>query len=66
MKSVESDAHRSVLQNLEYLDSEFDCKKFRRRREEMTTEEFNDYTRRLAASDYEILRTEPKVCSLIQ
>lgn len=32
----------------------------------MAPEQYNDYTKRLAASDYEILRTEPKVCTLIR
>lgn len=68
LKSVESDSYRSVLENIEYLDSEIvaDAKKFKRRREEMSSDQFSDYTRKLSASEYEILRTEPKVCSLIK
>ena len=68
LKSVESDSYRSVLENIEYLDSEMvaDAKKFKRRREEMSSDQFSEYTRKLSASEYEILRTEPKVCSLIK
>ena len=68
LNSVESKSHRFVLENIEYLDSELvsDAKKFRRRREEMSTEQFNEYSRRLSSSEYEILRTEPRVCQLIR
>lgn len=66
LKSVESESHRTLLSNLELLDPTMENKRFRRRQDEMTTEQYNDYTKRLAASDYEILRTEPKVCTLIR
>lgn len=32
----------------------------------MTNDEFNDYARKLSQSNYEILRTEPKICRLIR
>jgi hypothetical protein len=67
MKSVENESYRNVLANLEYLDSGMlVASKFRRRHSEMTTEQYNDFTRRFAASDYEILRTEPVICQLIK
>ena len=68
LKSVDNESHRSILENIEYLDSDLvsDKKKFKRRREEMSTEHFNEYARKLSSSEYEILRTEPKICSLIK
>jgi hypothetical protein len=53
---------------MEYLDPELssDQKKFKRRKEEMTSDEFNDYARRLSQSSYEILRIEPRICKLIK
>jgi hypothetical protein len=41
-------------------------KKFRRRKEEMTVDEFNEYARKLSQSNFEILRCEPKICKLIK
>lgn len=68
LKSVDNESHRLVLENIEYLDPELisDAKKFRRRREELSTEGFNEFNRRLSSSEYEILRTEPRICSLIK
>jgi Sec1 family len=68
LKSVDNESHRFVLENIEYLDPELlsDGKKFRRRREEMSTESFNEFNRKLSSSDYEILRTEPRICTLIK
>lgn len=69
LKSVENEAYRSVLSNLEYLDSDMvseHSKKFRRRRDDMSSEQFSDFTRRLSSSEYEILRTDPLICTLIK
>ena len=67
LKSIPNAYHRLMLQNMEYLDSNMvSSKKFRRRKEEMTAEEFNDYARKLSQSEYEILRSEPKICKLIK
>lgn len=67
MKSVENESYRHVLANLEYLDSGMlGGSKLKRRHTEMTTDQYNDFTRRFAASDFEILRTEPVVCQLIK
>lgn len=69
LKSVPSDAHRSVLENLEYLDAQMvagDAGKFRRRRDELSSETYNEYARKLSQSEYEILRTEPLICQLIK
>ena len=45
LKSVPNENHRFILQNLEYIDSEViaDGKKFKRRRPEMTAEQFTEY-----------------------
>ena len=67
LKSIDNETHRLVLQNMEFLDHEMtESKKFKRRKEEMTTDEFNDYARKLSQSNYEIIRTEPKICKLIK
>ena len=67
IRSIENETHRMVLQNLEYLDSEMaESKKFRRRLDEMTAEQFNDYARKLSQSKYDILRAEPKLVKLIR
>jgi hypothetical protein len=36
LKSVESETHRSLLSNIELLDSTMENKRYRRRQEEMT------------------------------
>lgn len=69
LKSVENESHRTILHNMEYLDQDMlssENKKLKRRREEMTTEQFNDFSRRLAASEYEILRSEPVIVQVIR
>jgi hypothetical protein len=68
LKSVENQSYRQVLANMEYLDPEMstESKKFRRRREDMSSEQFSEFSRKLAASEYEILRTEPLICTLIK
>lgn len=52
---------------MEYLDPTIaQSKKFRRKKEEMTPEEFNEYARRASQSDYEITRCQPNICRLIK
>lgn len=49
LHSIKDDADRRILKNLEYLDGNMALnKKFKRRREEMTLDEFNDYARTTA------------------
>ena len=45
LKSVPNENHRFILQNLEYIDADqvSDGKKFKRRRPEMTPEQFTEY-----------------------
>ena len=43
-----------------------ESKKFRRRLDEMSAEQFNDYARKLSQSNYDILRAEPKLAKLIR
>ena len=44
LKSLENDNHRQILRNMEYLDANLvESKKFRRTKEEMTTDEFNEF-----------------------
>jgi hypothetical protein len=52
---------------MEYLDPAMaSSKKFKRRKEEMTTEEYNEFKRNYSSSKYPILRCEPKICKLIK
>lgn len=52
---------------MEYLDpSMSQNKKFRRKKEEMPIDEFNEYARKVSQSDYEITRCHPKICKLIK
>ena len=44
IKSLTNDNYRLILQNMEYLDPNLVAsKKFRRRMDEMTKEEYNEY-----------------------
>jgi hypothetical protein len=65
LKSVPNEGHRQILMNLEYLDEQ-KGNKFRRRREEMTSEGFKEYEKRLESSEYDILRTEPPIVEVIR
>jgi hypothetical protein len=52
---------------MEFLDANIvESKKFRRRKEEMTQDEFNEYNKNLSKTEYGILRSEPKICKLIR
>ena len=52
---------------MEFLDPNLVAsKKFRRRKEEMTQEEFNEYGKISSKTDYAILREEPKICKIIK
>lgn len=52
---------------MEFLDPEMiESKKFKRRKEEMTIDEFNEYNKILSKSEYGILRSEPKICKIIK
>lgn len=67
LKSIDNDTHRHIILNMEYLDENMSDKKLLKRRlEEITNEQYNDYARKLSQSNYEILRTEPKLCKLIK
>lgn len=67
LKSIPNESHRIILQNMEYLDADMaHSKKFRRRKEEMTTEEFNEYARKLSQCNLEITRCQTKICKLIK
>ena len=67
LHSIKDDADRRILKNLEYLDGNMALnKKFKRRREEMTLDEFNDYARTTAQLEYETTRCLPNICKLIQ
>jgi len=67
MKSIDTESHRLILQNMEYLDPLLaESKKFKRRLEEMSADQFNDYARKLSSSNFEILRSEPEICKLIR
>ena len=49
LHSIKDEVERRILKNLEYLDGNMALnKKFKRRREEMTTDEFNEYARNTA------------------
>lgn len=46
LHSIKDESERRILKNLEYLDGNLAIsKKFKRRREEMTMDEFNEYAR---------------------
>jgi hypothetical protein len=45
LKSVPNEAHRQMLENLDLIDPS-DGKKLKRRRDEMTTDQFNEYLKR--------------------
>lgn len=67
LKSIPNETHRLILKNMEFIDADMaESKKFGRREEEMTTEEFNEYSRKYSQSDYDILRNEPKICKIIK
>lgn len=55
LKSIENESHRFILQNMEFLDPNLsESKKFKRRMEEMSTEDFNEYNRKLSQSSYDM------------
>jgi len=67
LKSIPNEEHRLALQNMEFLDGNLvESKKFRRRKEEMSVDEFNEYNKYLSKSDYGILRSEPTICKIIK
>lgn len=51
-----------------FLDAEMkgEDKKFKRRAEEMTKEEFLDYQNKLSKSRWDIMQCEPIVCKLLR
>lgn len=52
---------------MEFIDADMaESKKFSRREDEMTTEEYNEYSRKYSQSAYDILRNEPKICKIIK
>ena len=69
LKSLNHEKHRTIVKNLEYLDEKLvDSEKqvFRRRFVEMSKEDFIEHQRLRSSSEFEILRTEPKICRLIK
>lgn len=69
LKSLSEEKHRTIVRNLEYLDENMVDKnesKFKRSKKEMTKDDFIEYQRQRALNEFEILRTEPRICTLIK
>lgn len=69
LKSLSEEKNRQIIQNLEYLDEglvDRDSAKFKRRGAEMSNNDFIEYQRQRAASEFEILRSEPLICKLLK
>merc|ERR1712166_1433688 len=69
LKSLSEEKHRTIVQNLEFLDEKLVDKgssKFKRRYADMSNDDFVKYQRDRSQSDFEILRSKPKICTLIE
>ena len=69
LKSLSDEKHRTIVKNLEYLAEYLICDsqgKFKRRTKEHTKEQDTEYRRAESASKFNILRSEPLVCTLLK
>lgn len=69
LKSLSDENHRTICKNLEYLAGFLvtdDSSKFRRRFNPHSKERDVEYRRQGAASKWNILRTEPELCTLLK
>jgi hypothetical protein len=69
LKSLPQDKHRQIVQNMEYIDESLVDKgsnKFKRRIKEQSKEDHIEYQRLRAQSEYDVLRMEPVLCTLLK
>mmetsp|Transcript_3092 Transcript_3092/g.5205 ORF Transcript_3092/g.5205 Transcript_3092/m.5205 type:complete len:149 (+) Transcript_3092:881-1327(+) len=69
LKSLNQESHRKIAQNLEYLDEKLvssSSNKFKRRFKEQPSDSFIEFQRLRAQSEFDILRSETKICWLLK
>lgn len=69
LKSLPEEKHRTIVKNLEYLADYLVSEpksQFRRRAPQHSKEQDTEYRRAEAASEFNILRSEPLICTLLK
>ena len=70
LNSLSQEKHRDIVENLELIDETLiekeDATKFKRRLPVQSNDEHIEFKRLRAQSEYDVLRIEPRLCTLLK